>query len=200
FTQTSFVSDIPFEALLVLKQAEKLKLDTIVYQYPFLFNDFFPVKEEQFGSIYSFMGLSFDFFQNLLEKILILLKVNGIFLFEFPAYWYLRDENNETEKTIVEYSKQNEKKWLFIKPLDQMVEEHKCQLLTLQRLDYTYTLNRTKLAYLSSLEKLHKAEIDHNRGHLEICQIPEKDIKINSGIMIIKKAEKVLTKDNLFNF
>lgn len=200
FEKGDFISDDPFEALLELHLAKDDNIPLDVYNYNFKDNLTEKFKAEKYDAIFSFYGLSFTNLSELIEKVLTLLKINGIFVLEFPAYWFIKGETLPIEKEILEYSKINDKKWLFVKPIEELVKENKCKLEIVEKLSYTHTFNRQELAYLSSLDTLYNAELARNKAHLEICNIPEKNIELQTGLIVIKKEEKVLTKDNIFNF
>lgn len=199
FAEGAFVSDDPFESLFEyhISSLDKKRLE--VYQNRFTYKTLLPGQTECYDAIFSFFGLSFDNLYALLERALTLLKVGGILAIEYPAYWYSLEELTPLEKQIMSYSKKNEKKWLFVDPLEPLIEEHKGELLFRKVFEHSHSLNRFELSYLSSLDKLNKAERESNMGHLEICDIPGKDLKLRSALLVIKKRGKVLTKDSLFN-
>lgn len=199
FSSGAFVSDDPFESLYEyhISSSEQKELD--IYQNSFTFNRLLPGQSECYDAVFSFLGLSFDNLYALLERALILLKVGGILAIEYPAYWYSGEELSTQEKEIMRYSKENEKKWLFVDPLEPLIEEYKGELLFKKNMEHSHSFNRFELSYLSSLDKLNKAERESNRGHLEICDIPERGLKLRSALLVIKKQGKILTKDSLFN-
>ena len=199
FSMGDFISDDSFESMLEYHLSSNDKIDINVYHSPFIFKKLFPGIEDKYNAVYSFYGMSFDHFYTLSEKILTLLKIGGIFVLEFPSYWFIKDEISEMENQILKYSRVNEKKWLFIKPLDEVTKENNCEIVLLEKTGDIHTVNRKGLAYLASLEKLENAENTDNKAHLETCNIPADGIQLSSGLLIIRKKEKVITKDNIFN-
>lgn len=199
FSKCDFVSDDSFEAMLEYHMISQEGRETRVFHNTFSPESLLKDNQECYDALYSFMGLSFDSFITLFDRIMTLLKIGGIFVYQLPAYWYLKDDNSEVEKQIISYSKQNEKKWLFINPLEEVVKEHNGELLLLQRIEQEKKMSRAELAYLSSLEKLLKAEQTKNKAHLDICDLPE-SLALPTAVAVIRKKKRVLTKDNIFNF
>lgn len=199
YSSCDFISDDSFEAMLEYHTSVIDKHTIQVYHNCFSPAGLLPGREECYDAVFSFMGLSFDAFINLFEKIMTLLKIGGIFVYQLPAYWYLTEGKNELEKQIISYSKQNEKKWLFVNPLEEIVKEHNGELLLLDKTGLDLPITRIQLARLSSLEKLYKAEQENNKAHLEICGLPL-EMQLPTAAVVIRKKEKILTKDNIFNF
>ena len=200
FKNGAFLSNDDFESLLVyhLSILENKKID--VYNNAFSFESLSVLDfTEKFDFIYSLLGLTFNDLYSILPQILSYAKIDGILAFKIPAYWYIKENTLEIEKKIIDYSKQNDKKWIFIEPLEPVIEKNGGELLGIKELNTKAILTRAELAYLSSLDKLHDAVIHNNKAHLEIVSFPESGIEIRESVMVIKKKKKTLTKNNLFN-
>ena len=135
----------------------------------------------------------------MLPLIIGFIKIAGILAINIPAYWFIKDNLTEIEKTIIDYSKQNDKKWIFVEPLEPLIEKNGAELLEIRESSLKYNIDRLELSFISSLKKLYDSVIQNNKAHLDILKIPEKYIELRSAVMIIKKKKKTLTKENLFN-
>lgn len=196
-----FISCSSFEALLAyfFSTTEGYKINS--FSLPFIAKAFESLHlAEKFEIIYSILGLSFNEIYNLIQEFLAFLKIEGYLFLVVPAYWYLKDNLTEIEKVILNYSKQNDKKWIFVEELHPVIKRYNAEVIEIIELKNRAKLTRYDLAVISSLEKLKEAEEKTNLAHLEITNIPEKDIEIRTALIVIKKLAKTLTKETLFKF
>lgn len=199
FKAGTFLSDDAFESLLVYHYSSIENKNIAVYNHKFSENSFSNLKfKEEFDFIFSIFGISFNNLYSLLPQIINFLKINGIFAVVIPCYWFLREKLTEEEKIILNYSKQNDKKWVFADPLDPIIEENGGKNIGIFEIDIKKILTRLELSYLSSLNKLYDAVVGNNIAHIEVSNIPEKNISLRSAVLIIQKHKTTLTKDNLF--
>lgn len=200
FKEGTFFANDPFECMLMyhLTKQEDKKLHILNYKFSqnrLSTLDFF----ESFDFIFSILGMTFEQLYELLPTILSFLKVNGILAFKVPAYWFYRDALTDMEKTVLDYSQKNDKKWLFLEPLTDIIEKNGASLIKEEKDVGTFVTDRKELAYLSSLNKLFDSIIKNNTAHLEVANIQKDDIELRSAVLIIQKNKKSITKDNLFN-
>ncbi len=199
FKKGTFISDNAFESLLVYHYCKIDKIDIDVLNYDFSYNSFTSLKlNEKIDFIFSLCGLTFENLYTCLPQIIGFLKVEGILTLIIPAYWYIKNNQTENEKIILDYSKQNDKKWIFVEPIEPILEKNGAEILVLKELPQNLKFNRFELAYISSLNKLYESIKQNNIAHLEIVKIPEDNIEIRSALLLIKKKQKTITKDNLF--
>ena len=200
FKKGTFLSDDPFESMLTYHMSKTGNKEINVLNYNFNYETFSKLNlNEKFDFVFSMFGLTFEDLYNLLPIIIGFLKVDGILAVNIPAYWFIKEKQTEIEKTIIDYSKQNDKKWIFVEPLEPIIEKNGAELLEIKESSISHNVDRLELAFISSLKKLYDSIIQNNKAHLEILKIPEKDIELRSAVMIIRKKKKTLTKDNLFN-
>jgi len=200
FKNGVFLSDNAFESLLVHHFAFIGKKNIEVINDDFKPNSLTSLKiNESFDLVFSYKGLAFEELYTILPQVIGLLKVGGILALRIPAYWFIKENITETEKTILEYSKQNDKKWIFPEPLEPVIEKNGAELLTLSEIPQNFSLNRFELAYYSSLKKLYDAEIGNNKAHLEILKFPSENLEIRGALLLVRKTKKTVTKDNLFS-
>lgn len=200
FKNGAFFSNNAFESMLALHLSEKDNKNIDVFHYNFHYKSLEKNGlEEKFDLIYSLFGISFEDIFSLLPILISYLKVNGVLALLIPAYWYIKENQTEIENDIISYSKQNDKKWLFVEPMDKLAEDNGCNLVEIKELPISLTVNRLELSYISSLEKLYKATLENNMAHLEVANIPEDKIELRTALVVFKKEKKILTKDNLFN-
>lgn len=200
FKSGYFLSNDAFESLLVyhFTTIDKQKLD--ILNVEFTPNSLARLKiNEQFDLVYSFSGITFDELYNILPQIIGFAKIGGTIAVKVPAYWFLKEKNTELEKKILDYSKQNDKKWIFVDPLEPVIEKNGGKLLKIIELPQTIKINRFELAFMSSLKKLYDAELQNNKAHLEVLTFPEENLELRGALLLIKKITKTVTKDNLFN-
>jgi hypothetical protein len=201
FNQGYFLSDNSYQSLLVYHIAEKENQNINVLNYNFNFKHLYSQDYyENFDLIYSIMGMSFQEFYELIPHLIEFLKMDGKLILVYPTYWMSQENLSDIEKVILNYSKQNDKKWIFIEPLETILTKNGAHIIENKTSNLPFKINRIELAYLSSLTKLYNAEIAQNTAHLEVCNIPQKDITLNTNILTIEKTEKTITKYNLFNF
>ncbi len=201
FKEGAFLTDSAFDSLLSYHFSNLNKYNIKSYNYNFNIQRFESLKFiEKFDLIYSVFGLSFNNLYEMMGQIINFLKINGILAILIPAYWYIKDNLTETEKTVLNYSKQNDKKWIFVEPLDLIVNENNAVIMNNIELKNRLKINRYELSIVSSLEKLKDAVVKNNIAHLDVSNIPEKDIEIRTSLLLIQKKSKTLTKDNLFKF
>jgi len=200
FKKGYFLSDDSFYAALVYHYSQKDNKDIDVYNYSFNKKSFDKLNlYEGVELVFSSFGITYQNLFDNFDLIANLLKVGGIIFLELPSYWFFRDELNEDEKAILNYSKVSDKRWLFTEDISPIIEENNCEIITQKRVNNQKILDRLDISYLSSLDKLHKASIENNIAVLEICDIKERELKINSSILVIKKKSKSINKDNLFS-
>jgi|GEM_PF-1367421 len=199
FKKGIFISDDPFESLLEYHHSKLNNKELDIYNHYFSTNSLSSLSfAESFNFIFSLSGLSFENIYSILPQLINFLKIEGLIALLIPAYWYDRENATELEKKIINYSKQNDKKWIFVEDINPVITENGAEMLGLYPIELKIKINRLELAYISSLNKLYDAIINNNRAHLEICDIPEKNIELRSTLLIIKKKKKTITKDNLF--
>ncbi len=199
FKEGVCLTDQSFESMLMYHYGSVQNKNLTIYNHSLTLNAFNSLPlNEKFNFVFSFFGISFDNLYSLMNGILNFLKIESIFACLIPAYWYDNSNLNDAEKQIMSYSKQNDKKWIFVEKIDNVVEKNGGKILELIQMPFTIKINRFELAYISSLEKLYDAIIKKNTAHLEICGIQENDIELKTSLLIIKKTKKTLTKDNLF--
>ena len=200
FKNGTFLSDDAFESLLVYHYSKNDNIDIDILNYNFTYNSLDSLKlNEKFDFIFSLFGLTFEKLYSCMPQLISFLRVDGILAIKIPAYWYIKTNQTEVEKDILNYSKQNDKKWIFVEPIEPIIEKNGGEILTLKEIPQNTKLNRFELAYISSLNKLFEAIKENNKAHLEIVNIPEDNIEIRSALLLIKKKKKTITKDNLFN-
>lgn len=199
FKKSIFLSDNSFESLLTYHYSKIDKIDIDVLNYDFSYNSLASLKlNEKIDFIFSLCGLTFENLYTSLPQIIGFLKIDGILALIIPAYWYIKNNQTENEKNILDYSKQNDKKWIFVEPIEPIIEKNGAEKLILKELPHTIKFNRFELSYISSLNKLHDSIKQNNKAHLEVVKIPEENIEIRSSLLLIKKKQKTITKDNLF--
>lgn len=199
FKKGTFLSDNAFESLLIYHYSKIDKIDIDILNYDFSYNTLATLNlNEKIDFIFSLCGLTFENLYTCLPQIIDFLKIEGILALILPAYWYIKNNQTENEKTILDYSKQNDKKWIFVDPIDAIIEKNGAEILVLKELPQNLKFNRFELAYISSLNKLYESIKQNNKAHLEIVKIPEENIEIRSALLLIKKRQKTITKDNLF--
>ena len=200
FKEGVFLSDDPFESLLVYHYSKIINKNLNVYNYFFTPKSLSALKlNESFDFIFSLLGISFEQLFLIIPQILGFLKIDGILGLLIPSYWYDRDNLTPIESEIINYSKQNDKKWIFTDKLDPVIEENGGNVIGFEQMPFNININRLDLAYISSLSKLYDSIIKNNIAHLEIVNIPEKDIEIRTTLLTVKKTKKTINKDNLFN-
>ena len=201
FKEGSFISDDSYEALLTYHFTKKDNKKINVYNYSFTPNKLSSLNiNESYDFVFSSYGLSYENIYTILPQLIGFLKIDGILFIELPAYWFFRENLNQYEKDILNYSKTNDKKWIFTEPIDSLIKESGGNLLYLKEINNKKIIDRHKLSYLSSLNKLYKAHIENNIAVLEVANIPENNIELRSAILVVQKEKKTLTKNNLFNF
>lgn len=199
FKEGNFLCESDFYAMVTYHSSIVNKKNLFVYNYKF--NSLHNIKwTEKFDFIFSFLGVKYDEIFERLPLFISFLKVNGFLGFIIPSYWFDRDNLNDEEKLILEYSRKNDKKWLFVESIENIVNDNNAKIICLEKINILQDFSRIKIARLSSLQKLYSAIIEKNRAVLDICDIPENNLKLNISLLIINKIEKTLTKDNLFNF
>ena len=200
FKNGYFLSNDSFNALLTYHYSKKYNQNLNVYNYSFSNKDLEKVDiYEKMDFIFSSYGITYENLFNALPNILKILKIGGIVFFELPSYWFFRDDLNEDEKSILNYSKTSDKRWLFTEDIKSIIEENGGEIVSIKKTNDQKILNRIELSCLSSLVKLHKASIENNIAILEVANIKENNHILNSAVLIIKKIKKTLTKDSLFN-
>ena len=200
FNKGAFLSDDPFESMLTYHISKINNKDLDVLNYNFNYDSLSKLNlNEKFDFVFSLFGLTFEDLYTLLPLIIGFIKIAGILAINIPAYWFIKDNLTEIEKTIIDYSKQNDKKWIFVEPLEPLIEKNGAELLEIRESSLKYNIDRLELSFRSSLKKLYDSVIQNNKAHLDILKIPEKYIELRSAVMIIKKKKKTLTKENLFN-
>jgi len=196
----TFLSDDAFESLLVYHFSKINNININILNYEFSYNSLDSLKlNEKFNFVFSLFGITFEKLYSIMPQIMSFLKTDGYLALNIPAYWYLKENLTEIEKEIINYSKQNDKKWIFVEPIEPIIEKNGGEIISLKEIPLTYKLNRFELAYVSSLQKLLDSIKQNNKAHLEIVNIPENNIEIRSALLLIKKKKKTITKDNLFN-
>ncbi|HOJ63279.1 MAG TPA: hypothetical protein PLE45_02555 [Spirochaetota bacterium] len=198
FKEGNFLSENDFYSMLTYHSAIINNKNLYVYNYNF--NSLHNIKwTEKFDFIFSFIGIKYkDLFEKL-PLFISFLKVNGFLAFIIPSYWFDRENLNESESLILEYSRKTDKQWLFTESIDNIVKENKAEIVSLEKINMVYNFSRIKIARLSSLEKLYNACLEKNHAILDICNIPEENLNLNLSVLIINKKTKSITKDNLFN-
>jgi hypothetical protein len=200
FKNGTFLSDNAFESLLVYHSSKKDNVNIDILNYEFNYNSLDSLKlNEKFDFIFSLFGLNFEKIYSCMPQLINYLKVEGILALKIPAYWYIKNNCSEIENTILNYSKQNDKKWIFVEPIDPIIEKNGGEIISLKEIPQNVKLNRFELANISSLNKLYDAIKNNNKAHLEITNLPEDNIELRSALLLIKKKKKTITKDNLFN-
>jgi hypothetical protein len=200
FKNGTFISDDPYESLLTYHYSVIKNKSLNVYNCHFNPGSLDELKmNESIDFIFSIFGLSYEKIFSFLPDMIGLLKVGGIIALEIPAYWFFRDDLSADESVILDYSMKNDKKWIFSEPIEPVINESGAELVSLTKLDDSKTVDRLELSYISSLNKLHKAHVENNIGVLEVANIPEKNINLQKALLVIRKKERTLTKDNLFN-
>jgi hypothetical protein len=200
FNNGIFISDDPYVSLLVYHHSVIKNKSLKVHNRLFNPGNLQELKmNESVDFIFSTFGLSYEKLFSFLPDMTGLLKVGGIIAMEIPSYWFFRDDLSADESKILDYSMKNDKKWIFSEPVEPVINENGAELVMLKKLDGKKKINRLELSYISSLHKLHKAHVENNIGILEVADIPEDDIELGKALFIIRKKEKTLTKDNLFN-
>lgn len=200
FNKGAFVSDDSFESLLVyhFTQIEKKQID--IYHKFFIPKNISNLKfNEKFDFILSLCGLTFENLYSLIPTIVSFLKVEGKLAVLIPTCWFNRENMNKIEQKIIGYAKKNDKKWVFTEDLEPAIKEYGGESLGIIDTDIKLTFSRFEIAKLFSLTKLYDAVIKNNMAQLELADLPEYGIEINTSILIIKKKKKTITKDNLFN-
>ena len=200
FKSGVFISDDQYEALLAYHHSitENKKID--VYNRFFNPGNFLDLDmNEKFDFVFSSLGFSYEKIYSFLPDVIGLLKVGGVMILEIPSYWFFRDNLNDHENIILDYSMKNDKKWIFSEPVEPIIKECGAELVGIKQLDDEIKTDRLELAYISSLHKLHKAHVENNMAVLETAGIPEKDIVLGKALLAVKKNEKTLNKDNLFS-
>ncbi|HOV13296.1 MAG TPA: hypothetical protein PK771_03340 [Spirochaetota bacterium] len=200
FKNGYFISDDSFNALLTYHYSQKHQKKLQVYNYSLNEKDINKLNlSEKFDFIFSSYGITYENLFNDLNNILGLLKIGGIMFLEMPSYWFFRDHLNEDEKSILNYSKTSDKKWVFTEDINPIIEENSCEIILSKKINNKKIMSRVELSYLSSLNKLHKASLENNIAVLEVANVREDNLEINSVILVIKKKSKTITKNNLFN-
>lgn len=199
FNNGFFLTDNSFNGLLTYHYSQKENKNLNVYHTSFKHKDIEKLNfNESFDLIYSSYGLTYETLFNSLDWITSLLKIDGLCFLELPAYWFFRDNLNDDEKSVLEYSRTSDKKWVFTEDITSKIKENCCEIAIFEQVNVTRILNRLSLLYLSSLTKLHKASTENNMPVLEISNIKENNIKLNSALLVFKKKSKTISKENLF--
>lgn len=194
-----FITDSSFEALLAYHITKSQNIVVKSISTNFSRNSIEKLKlTEFFDVIYSILGFSFNNIYELIPPLLSLLKINGFIFLIVPAYWYIKEKITNIEEKILNYSKQNEKKWIFVEGLAPIVKDNKAELHEITELKNNIKLSRYEIAKISSLEKLKEAEEENNIAHLETSNIPKNNFELRTALIVIQKKDKTLTKDNLF--
>ncbi|MBN2546796.1 MAG: hypothetical protein JXB50_13435 [Spirochaetes bacterium] len=199
FKEGAFLSDSAFDSLLSYHFCNLNNYNVKSYNFNFNAQRFESLKFiEKFDLVYSIFGLTFNNLYEMMGQIINFLKINGILAVLIPAYWYIKDNLLEIEKTILNYSKQNDKKWIFVEPLDLIVNENNAVIINNIELKNKILINRYELSIISGLEKLKDAVIKNNIAHLDVSNIPDNKLELRTSLLLIQKKSKTLTKDNLF--
>ena len=130
FKSGFFISNDAFESLLVyhFSLIDKRKLE--IFNIDFNPNSLARLNiNEQFDLVYSYSGITFDELYNILPQIIGYAKIDGTIAVKVPAYWFLKENNTELEKKILDYSKQNDKKWIFAEPIEPVIEKNGGKLI-----------------------------------------------------------------------
>jgi hypothetical protein len=200
FGECYILCDDSFESLLAYNNATNKNIKLNVLNHSFSQKSLEKLKmNERFDLIISLLGLSYDNIFSLIKEIIGLLKVNAILAIIMPTYWFDRSNLNDTELKILNYSKKNDKKWIFTEELKPIIAESQSEILENIKLPFNIKFNRLEIAYLSSLNKLYDSILKNNIAHLEIADLPVDNLEIGISLMIIKKNKKTINKDNLFN-
>lgn len=200
FKENYILCDDSFESLLAYNNAINKNIKLNVLNHSFSPKSLERLKmNERFDLIISLLGLSYDTLFSSIKEIIGLLKVNSIFAVLTPSYWFDRSNLNNTELKILNYSKLNDKKWIFTEELKPLIAESQSEILESIKLPFTVKLNRLEIAYLSSLNKLYDSILKNNIAHLEVADLPTDNLEIGVSMMLIRKNKKTINKDNLFN-
>jgi hypothetical protein len=193
--QKYFLTDDDFTALLQYQ----IRPDVDVWHLPFNTVGFETFgQKEQYQLIVSDFGLNYsDLFDNM-KYIMALLKCGGYFIAVVPAWWFLRDNLNDSENEILKYAKQTDKQWIFQENLDFTAEDNGGKVERIVRLDGTREFHRGEAAKLAGLTKLYNAECTGDISILEPLTIPQ-NLKLTPAAVVIRKEKKTLDKNNLFN-
>ena len=177
------------------------KFDLNVLNYYFTENRFQSLNlNEYFDRVLSHYGLNYIELFELLPSILSLIKIGGVFILTLPSYWFFKDNLTDVEKEILCYSKQNDKKWVFQDDIKKIITDNHSEIISFEEIDHIEIMDRKSLSFLSSLDKLYKAEVENNNAILDIVSIPKQNIELRTTILAVKKSSKTITKDNLFSF
>ena len=107
-------------------------------------------------------------------------------------------DSSETESVILQYSKQNDKKWLFVEDIEPVIKDCQSTLVECRKLKTEWITDRMSLAYLTGLTKLYNAEMTGDISILETTTIAKDDLHLNLSALVIRKDKIMLDKNNLF--
>jgi hypothetical protein len=155
-------------------------------------------KNQQFSLAVSYIGLCYADLFDKMKFVLSTLKVGGIFICIVPTYWVDRSSLSETESVILQYSKQNDKKWLFVEDIEPVIKDCQSTLVECRKLKTEWITDRMSLAYLTGLTKLYNAEMTGDISILETTTIAKDDLHLNLSALVIRKDKIMLDKNNLF--
>ncbi|MBP7552176.1 MAG: hypothetical protein KA885_02025 [Spirochaetes bacterium] len=201
FKEGYFLSDDPFVSGLVYLQSVLNKKNLNVVNFKFngkkIDSQGFI---EKFDFIFSRLGVNFQDLYAYLPKFISYLSVGGILVFIIPSFWFFREDLTDVEKEILAYAKRNDKKWLFVEPIENAILDAGGEIVSFQKIEDRQKLSRIEIAYLSSMDKLFNAELQNNIAILETVDIPKIDLDIPLSALAVRKKSKTITKDNLFSF
>ncbi len=192
-----FLSDDDFESLLAYAHDSGINS----YHLPWNASGFETFNQnQQFDLAVSFIGLCYADLFDKMKPILSTLKVGGYYICIVPTYWVDRSSLSDTESTILQYSKQNDKKWLFVEDINPVISDNNCSLVECRKLQTQWITDRRSLAYLIGLTKLYNAEMTGDISILETTTIAKDNLHLNLSALVIRKDKAVLDKNNLFKF
>ncbi|HNZ27691.1 MAG TPA: hypothetical protein PLG34_02935 [Spirochaetota bacterium] len=201
FNEGYFLSDDPFVSGLVYLQSVLNKKNLNVLNFKFNGKKLdLQGFAEKFDFVFSRLGVSFQDLYAHLAKFISYLSVGGILAFIIPSFWFFREDLTDIEKEILAYAKRNDKKWLFVEPIENAIRDAGAEIVSFQKINERQKLSRVEISYLSSMDKLFNADLQNNIAILETIDIPKTDLDIPLSALVVRKKSKTITKDNLFSF